>query len=553
MNIQIKLYRKNWYSGPTIHCIGWCSLNGLCYSDQKFHQLLESLIDTQTFGLQEAHKLVHKLIGNYAILIICPENIYLISDEIRSYPLVYGRIGGSFFITDNLLKVKEAYNLPLSVDIRQAELFLVSGVTFEERTIYQDVYGLQAAEIVQLTEPDKILRERYFIYQSNTNSQRPPFDLESEVLVQKKIFSDVFQRMLESAPHVHNWIVPLSGGHDSRMVIYQLYNLGVRNVICYSYGDRNGTQATLSKQVAEALGYDWHFIEYSSEKWHEVREKPIFNQYFDFAFNGISNPHIQDLLAVYELHEQGVLAPSDCFVPGHTFDFITGSQCLKGIMQLRSEKQVAYYLRYFQNQWICRPRSASVQEILIQMIQRYSSYIPFNCFTEFFLWQEWHCKFILNSVRVYEFFGYDWRTPLWDSDLVSYWQSIPVTDKLYRNFLYQCEQAGLYDEPLSSIPFDYHMVAPNSIKKAIHDIIPYNLIRKYKHYFHSKTGSTDDGLHTVYAYNNPLIEDLIPYHSYPEELRYYLKPYLKRPLCWFPDNDNNSLYALRDQFKQKDS
>lgn len=42
--------------------------------------------------------------------------------------------------------------------------------------------------------------------------------------------------------------------------------------------------------------------------------------------------------------------------------------------------------------------------------------------------------------------------------------------------------------------------------------------------------------------------DIVPYNRFPKELRYYLAPYVNRPLCWFPDNDNNSLYALRNIF-----
>lgn len=550
MNSLIKLYRKNWWHGSTIHCIGWCYRNGTCYSGQAFLQLLESLVGTATSGLEEIRKLAEVLTGHYAILLIGPKHIYLLADRVRSFPLVYGYINDTFFVTDDLLRIKKEYTLDLSVNIRQAELFIVSGMVFEEQTIFQDVYGLQAAEIVQLAWADRtISRERYFLYTLNTGN-RPLLSVKEEVPKQNKIFSDVFQRMLKSAPNVRNWVIPLSGGHDSRMVIYQLYKLGVRNVVCYSYGTKDSMQATISKQVASAFGYKWHFVEYTPEKWHEIRQNPLFDQYFDFAFNGISNPHIQDLLAVYELNRQGIIAHGDCFVPGHTFDFITGSQCLKGIQCIKTEKQAAYYLRYFMNQWICQQRSPSVQQILTGMMRHYP--ISLNHFTELFLWQEWHCKFLLNSVRVYEFFGYDWRAPLWDQALVEYWQSIHVEDKLYRNFLYQCEQAGLYEEPLSSIPFDFHMKAPNPLKKAIHDLVPYTLIRKYKHYYTClRAEYADNDLYTIYAHAKPTLIDLIPYNTYPEELRYYLKPYLNYPVYRFPDNDVNSLYALREQFKAR--
>lgn len=545
MNVQIKLYRKNWYSGSAIHCIGWVSKSGRCYSGKALLCLLETLIDTETFDMDKACKLTQDFNGSYAILVVCFQKMYLISDRTRSYPLVYTNVSGTTFVTDNLLTMVEECHLELSIDICQAELFLVSGLTFEEHTIYKGVYGLQAAEIVQLSIQKEPVRERYFFYKLNTTS-KPYLTVEEEIIKQNTIFTHVFQRMLESAPDVHNWIIPLSGGHDSRMVAYQLYKLGIRNVICYSYGGKNNCQAQLSKQVADRLGYKWYFVEYNPTKWYELRQNPIFNRYFDFAFNGISDPHIQDLLAVYELHRLGIFSSRDYFVPGHTFDFITGSQCLDGIKNIKSEKEAAFYLRYFQNQWICRPRSKNVRDLLTEEMRR--AKVPLNIFTEYFLWQEWHCKFLLNSVRVYELFGYDWRTPLWDQELVDYWQSLHVDYKLYRNFLYQCEQKGLYDEPLHSVPFDFHITAQSHYMKIMHRLVPYDLVRKYKYYFHPQVKHADDGLYNVYAYHLPVIEDIIPYHLFPEELRYYLEPYRKRPLCWSPDNDVNSMYALRNQF-----
>lgn len=48
-----------------------------------------------------------------------------------------------------------------------------------------------------------------------------------------------------------------------------------------------------------------------------------------------------------------------------------------------------------------------------------------RCFMEFG-WQERQAKFIGNSVRVYEFFGYDWWMPLWDKGFVEFWEGVPL-------------------------------------------------------------------------------------------------------------------------------
>jgi asparagine synthase (glutamine-hydrolysing) len=40
-------------------------------------------------------------------------------------------------------------------------------------------------------------------------------------------------------------------------------------------------------------------------------------------------------------------------------------------------------------------------------------------------WQERQAKFIANAVRVYEFWGYEWRLPFWDAEVVDFWAAVP--------------------------------------------------------------------------------------------------------------------------------
>ena len=40
------------------------------------------------------------------------------------------------------------------------------------------------------------------------------------------------------------------------------------------------------------------------------------------------------------------------------------------------------------------------------------------------------CKFVINGQRLYEFFDYQWRLPLWDSLYIDFWESAPLEEKL---------------------------------------------------------------------------------------------------------------------------
>lgn len=58
-------------------------------------------------------------------------------------------------------------------------------------------------------------------------------------------------------------------------------------------------------------------------------------------------------------------------------------------------------------------------------------------------WQERQAKFIVNSCRVYEFWGYDWRIPLWNNEMMDFWARVPlglrVGKRLYDGFLFSSQ------------------------------------------------------------------------------------------------------------------
>jgi len=62
-----------------------------------------------------------------------------------------------------------------------------------------------------------------------------------------------------------------------------------------------------------------------------------------------------------------------------------------------------------------------------------------HMFYEYWDWRERQAKYIANSVRVYEFFGHEWRMPFWDASLIRFWQNVPFhlrkNKRLFDNYL----------------------------------------------------------------------------------------------------------------------
>src|SRR6185437_6201613 len=51
--------------------------------------------------------------------------------------------------------------------------------------------------------------------------------------------------------------------------------------------------------------------------------------------------------------------------------------------------------------------------------------------------EERQAKFIVNSVRAYEFFGFEWRLPLFDAELMDFWSRIALDGRLRRRLYFE--------------------------------------------------------------------------------------------------------------------
>jgi asparagine synthase (glutamine-hydrolysing) len=302
--------------------------------------------------------------------------------------------------------------------------------------------------------------------------KRPDVKLDS-------ILTAIFRDTLETIPEGSRIVVPLSGGHDSRIVVNYLYKLGFRNVLCYTYGVKDTLQAKISQQVAAALGYEWHFMEYTEDKWHEVQASGEFDRYLDYGFRGVSNPLISDLLPVRELKQRNILKEGDIFMPGHGLDYLAGNDLTEEDFECTTEEDALDLV--FRNSIRAGEYEHRRSEALwpaASDIYRRSGVDPDQFHLHFF-WQEDEAKFIVNSNRLYEYFGYDTRIPLLDIRLIRFWLSVDRRLNIRRKFLFDLEREWLHVDELKSIPFDREVQKPDQkpVGSGIKKWIPASLKR----------------------------------------------------------------------------
>jgi asparagine synthase (glutamine-hydrolysing) len=422
--------------------VGWAELNGTVYRGHALASALASRIEgfAERDIQQEVLRLAESLKGSFAFVAELGATAVICSDTIRSFPLFYILEEGVLSVSDDIDVLGAATSVGVMEDAEVMETYLCSGFVLGDRTLYRDVRCTQSAELLRVTS-QQVASYRYWKHRCHRSTTAEGGDHTTEQL--DVALTTAFERMLKSASDVGKWVVPLSGGHDSRLVVSYLRKLGVENVLCFSYGIPGNEQSRISAEVARRAGYPWTFVGYDEDGWKELHDSGTFKSYLRYAFNGNSTPHLQDFLAVQTLVRDGLVDSRDYFVPGHALDFIAGSHLKEaGLTQEDPEFLVREIIRRHFVYGGSRPYA---QADSLRALLHGEDIAPYE-WPEYFNWQERQTKFIANSVRTYEFWGCHWRLPFWDQDLVDLCVSIPAQQRLNRAFLLSREDQLLISD-----------------------------------------------------------------------------------------------------------
>src|SRR5690606_18133863 len=132
---------------------------------------------------------------------------------------------------------------------------------------------------------------------------------------------------------------------------------------------------------------------------------------------------LQDFFAVKSLKQQGVIPEDAVFVPGHTGDFISGGHLVPGLTPENITEAI------LKRHYALRAGDKTVfRERVAKMLHDIS---PAENFENWNL-KERQSKFIINSNRAYEFWGHEHLMPLWDKELVLFFQNIDHSHKIGR-------------------------------------------------------------------------------------------------------------------------
>lgn len=439
------VYNKgfSWNEEKGVHYKGYISVGEEMLDKDGIFALLQGI---DTYG--DFIDTIRKFMGCFAVVIEKQRETWIAVDIARSFPMFIsfdGRI-----VSDSAEEARKEMGISFDeVDDTYFAEMLLSMNTSHGHTVYREIVQCDLGQTAQIK--NGMVSFDYYYRHANFHKQsRSKEELFNEL---SRIADRMFERLIRSLEK-KTVVVPLSGGYDSRFVVSMLKKKGYQDVICYTYGNREDYDVRYSKKVAEALNYKWYYVEYTKERWDDffdVRNNGV-TAYFEETHNHSTLPHIQDYIALSTLIEEGKIPSDAIIVPGFCGDLPAGSFVRKeseipSFDQLDISKWI--YGQHFMNTTV----SSAIKDEIIKNIRSYiadlaekiSSFDDFTTVYEAWFTGNRPAMYVVNSNRVSEHFGHQWRLPLWDKEYLDFWYGIPVEYRYNKSLYIEWLFTNLYE------------------------------------------------------------------------------------------------------------
>jgi asparagine synthase (glutamine-hydrolysing) len=383
--------------------------------------------------------------GFFALVHRAGTEVFAAVDRIRSIPLFWGTAGSEAYLSDDARWVRDRLGAQEGHEPASTEFLLSSFVSGNE-TLVPGMYQLAAGDVLRLAPgPSGVTAEvrRYWEYADARDPSVRREELEERF---DAMLLNIVGRLVEVAAG-RTIVVPLSGGNDSRLLLSILKRLNYPSLVSFTYGRTENHEAVVSRRVAELLGVPWHFIPYDNVSWRQWFRSEERQAYYRMADGLSSLPLLLDWPAVGELRRRGIAPEGSVFAPGLSADLQAGSRSKRYPQMYRPgipprDEVVHLLLRSSYALWDWSRREDELYPILAQRVESglgdYTRFDDGGQVLEAWESRERQSKYTVNSVRAYEFWGYDWWIPFWDAEWLDFWPNVPVDMRMHRVFYRAC-------------------------------------------------------------------------------------------------------------------
>ncbi len=411
-----------------------------------------------------------ELNGVFSIVRSKAGKVFACCDRMRSFPFFYYFVNGELVITDDPV----AHSPEKEPDNESVEIFLHTGYVTGEKSLIKDLFQIQAGEYISAEGP---LFKREFYHRLEADELGDDEKTLKEKLVQ--VINEAGKDMCTGLKG-RTAVVPLSSGYDSRLIAVLLKMNGITDVITYTYGRKGNRELYLSERVARSLGYEWKFVEYNEESLRDYLSSDEFKSYYPFAAGYTSMFYLQEYFALKELKDH--LPAGSVIIPGHSGDTIAGSHLSENILYPASKGGITDRIisKHFNMKEVSPAERVKFEKMLSSSFGKKVSHLDY----ENWILKERHGKFIINSNRIYDFFGYEYLMPLVDSRFMDFFCSVPpflksgkkLYDEVLRDSFFSVYGLNFENE---TNPGMNERKIQNS-KNALKNMLPKKIINFYK-------------------------------------------------------------------------
>lgn len=428
----VKTKGYQWYFKKNIYFKGYLQLeSGKVVRGEAAIEHLALLSDFSDFIT-----MLRNCLGCFAIIINKNDRIWAGVDIARSIPLYYSQDLEILSDSAELIKKKKEIIDEQINPLRALEMYITSYIS-GENTIYDSIKQIHIGHAIEIIDK-KLKKKPYFIHCTEVKN----YTSEEAIRILHKKTDHMIERLLKVI-NGRPIVISLSGGYDSRYLACSLKKYGVEKVICYTYGKSSSFEIKQSKSVADALGYEWHKIEYDKNDIKNILKTG--KAYFSYCNEHDYIVYIQNYLAVKKLSEEHLIPENAVFLTGLCNDMPTGFYTPtkeQAVGYGYSKEGAAKYIvdsKFIRAKLKTKVKNVFLKEIKCRMEQlplEVNNYLDFITITDCISTEDSHSRCFLNMNRVHEFFGYEWLLPCWDKELLCFWYSLPA-ELRYKQNLYE--------------------------------------------------------------------------------------------------------------------
>lgn len=412
-----------WFSHEGIFVKGFAfTEDNLYLKGEAFVDFFEGLNSEEDFEGR-----IKSLNGQFSVIYHRNKQLFLATDLCRNFPIFYCKKGFEISVSDSVEVLLEDDSEFSGLSKKE---FLATGFVTNKFTLIEGIVQVQAGSIVSFFGDD--VREKFYHHFAKD------FPYSSSITLS---LEDIFERVSERLLTVldgRTAVIPLSGGYDSRLIACILKKINYQHIVCYSFGIASSEEVKMSKKVAKELGFKWLFVPCDEERMKGFPHSESFEEYYSYASNFVSCFFTQHYFAVRYLYQNDLIPKNSVFLPGHSGDMLSGSHLSTKINDDTLLKMV--FKKHYWNSGLYQYVKTRIS-LGLYSIKAFENFDNWNL-------KERQAKFIINSCRVDEYFGYEYYLPLWDKELVVFFENASFDERLKQN-IYIKIIFKYYFEPLN--------------------------------------------------------------------------------------------------------